>query len=63
MVSTSSNKTETCKPETGTVTVDLATEAELTGGDYTNLEKTERCTREEDKADAIEIYLTLKKEN
>ena len=62
MVASSEGGTETCT-ETGKVTYDVASEAELTGGDYTNLEKTERCTREEDKADAIEIYLTLKKEN
>ena len=60
LYATSEGGTTTCT-ESGTVTVDLATEAELTGGDYTSLEKTERCEREEDQGDDINIYLTLKK--
>ena len=60
MVASSEGGTETCT-ETGKVTYDVASEAELTGGDYTSSEKTERCENHEDQADDINIYLTLKK--
>ena len=58
-MASSESGTETCT-ETGSLTIDLSTEAELTGGDYTSLEKTERCEREEDQSDDINIHLTLK---
>ena len=58
MVAGSEDGTETCTEE-GEVTYDLASEAELTGGDYTSVEKTERCVREEDLADAVNIVLEV----
>ena len=58
MIAGSEDGTETCT-ETGEVTYDLASEAELTGGDYTSVEKTERCEREEDQSDDVNIILEV----
>merc|ERR1719367_2315786 len=57
MVASSEGGTVICT-ETGVLTYDLASEAELTGGDYTSIEKTEIC---EESADNMNIELTLKK--
>ena len=54
----SEDGTETCTEE-GELIYDLASEAELTGGDYTSTEKTERCEREEDQSDDVNIILEV----